>query len=163
MVVAAVMLVIEEEETVGWWRFWWHTSDLCVLFLVQINFVVPTFSCAVGIVKIKRRWSDDTSAPLITYRHGLLSWQLLQMTVVNRSGDLHMPLGICLYGKMLPPITIWFRPLRSAKRSPFLSICPRQCILMVRQLWDVVSGLHLQCTGFHPLYVQYTTAVAYTS
>lgn len=38
---------------------------------------------------------------------------------VTWSGDLHVALWICLWGKMLPPIANWLKEHRSANLSPF--------------------------------------------
>ena len=85
-------------------------------------------------VVIRRWWSDDTSAPLITRRSRqyLLNFRLMHMRSISFSmmwfGDIYVALWMRLCGKMLLPLTSWFRAHRSAKRSPFSSICPSPCV-----------------------------------
>ena len=67
--------------------------------------------------------------------HDLLNLRLMHMWSIWFSvtwfGDIHVALWMRLCGKMLPPITSWFRAHRSAKRSPFSFICPSPCVPMM--------------------------------
>ena len=85
---------------------------MCVLVSEQSNLVLCP--CAVGggeSLVIRRWWSDDTSAPLITRTscRDLLNLRLMHMWSIWFSvtwfGDIHVALWMRLCGKMLPPVT----------------------------------------------------------
>ena len=107
------------------------------LYFVRVLLAVVNLLRWSFTVVIRRWWSDDTSAPLITrtFCHDLLNLQLMHMWSIWFSvtwfGDIHVALWMRLCGKMLPPITRWFRAHRSAKRSPFSVICPSPCVPMM--------------------------------
>ena len=103
-----------------------------VLLLAYMNLLRQSLTVVI------RRWrSKDTSASLITHTscQDLLNLQLVHRWSiwfsVTRFGDIHMDLWMRLCGKMLSPITSWFRAHRSAKRLPFSFICPSPCVPMM--------------------------------
>ena len=107
------------------------------LYFVRVLLAVVNLLRRSFTVIIRRWWSDDTSAPLITRTscHDLLNLRLMHMWSIWFSvtwfGDIHVAVWMHLCGKMLPPITSWFRVHRSAKRSPFSFICPSPCVPMM--------------------------------
>ena len=97
---------------------------VCVL-LVLVNLLRQSLTV------VTRRW---WSAPLITCtsHHDLLNLRLMQMWSIWFSvtwfGDIHVALWMRLCGKMLPPITSWFRVHRSGKCPPFSFIFSSLCV-----------------------------------
>ena len=107
------------------------------LYFVRVLLAVVNLLRWSFTVVIRRWWSDDTSAPLITRTscHDLLNLWLMHMWSIWFSvtwfGDIHVALWMRSCGKMLPPITSWFWAHRSAKRYPFSFICPSPCVPMM--------------------------------
>ena len=124
-------------------RLIWKAACVSLLLRSQTLYFVRVLLALVNLLRwsltvvIRRWWSNDTSAPLITHTscHDVLNLQLMHMWLIWFSvtwfGDIHVALWMRLCGKMLPPITNWFRTHRSAKCSPFSFICPSPCVPMM--------------------------------
>ena len=111
-------------------------SSPTLYFVRVLLALVNLFRRSLTVV-IRRWWSDDTTALHITRtsRHDVKNFQLMHMWLIWFSvtwfGDIHVAVWRRLCGKMLPPITNWFRAHRSANRSPFSFICPSPCVPMM--------------------------------